>query len=547
MVRTTMGSIDRRSFLLDASLLCTLGALGSGRSLAGGSASAVAASKVDSYTLDFGYTNRLLGTYSVRLRNYGLAGKAMTIPGPILETRGGRTLRVLHRNRISTRAGIVDGDGVPAPAGLDPHNNPHNFDVTNLHVHGLQTIPHLFEPLGTTNPDAPPITINPQSSYAYDFPIPEDHPGGLYAYHPHQHGSAGVGVMSGATGAIIIRGEIDDVPEIKACREAVVAINSVYLNDNNQPFGRYGLSFDPYTAPPQGYSQEAFRLYTVNGAPVMKVDAPNFNGGTVTEAIRPPTLKMRPGEIVRLRFLNATAADAFQIVAGAGEMRWYSQDGVNFTSLVQTGTDPGNCVFTPPLGRSEVLLRAPDKKGEFFIHTLENNLVEMPTPEMKLLRVVVEGSPKSGMKFPSSLPKPMREYPLLQAKDVKRKRTILWTANSPYPSLVSGLAFQINNKSYENNQFIASPSVGDVEEWTLKNETPFGHPVHIHVNSMQVVDANLSATQPRFCDVLWMPANSEVSMRMRFKQWSGKTVMHCHIMPHEDQGMMTNILIKKRS
>jgi suppressor of ftsI len=63
---------------------------------------------------------------------------------------------------------------------------------------------------------------------------------------------------------------------------------------------------------------------------------------------------------------------------------------------------------------------------------------------------------------------------------------------------------------------------------------------------MQVQESYVTPTQPRFCDVLWVPAGEERSVYMRFKEWPGKTVMHCHILPHEDQGMMTNIFIRRR-
>jgi len=540
--------VDRRSFLLGVSALAALCPIELRTPLTAGSTSRVARSKLDRYTIDLANADRRLDVYNVRLRNYASAGKTPTIPGPLMETRGGHTLRVTLRNRITQAAGVIDGDMDQAPDGLDPHNNPHGFDITNLHVHGVQTVPHLFSPIGTAKLSAPAIAISPGESLTYDFPIPIDHPPGLYAYHPHWHGATGTQVMSGAAGAIIIRGNVDEVPEIKACREAVVAVNSIYLTDANQPAGRFGLNFTPYVPPDAGYMEEAFHLYTVNGHPVSKVKAPGPGDTTVTEQLAPQKMRVRPGEIVRLRFLNATETDTLRIVAEDGDMRWYAQDGMTFGNLVHTGTGADNCVFMPPLARSEVLLRAPRTTGEFFITALENpgqsySFVGMP--ETRLLRMVVDGPPKLGMRFPDRLPRPAREYPLIRAQEVTRKRTIHWTEESPAPQMILGTAFQINDKSYNNDYAVATTHVGEVEEWTMVNDSTEGHPVHIHVNSMQVDSAYLSPTQPRHCDVLWVPAKSSIKVRMRFKQWSGKTVIHCHILYHEDQGMMSNLIIKK--
>jgi len=540
--------VDRRSFLLGASALVALCPIDFDRSAPTASSSRAARGKVDSYTIDLANAERKLDIYNVRLRNYGSPGRTPTIPGPLIETRGGRTLRIKLRNRISKAEGVMDGDMDKAPAGLDPHNNPHGFDITNLHVHGVQTVPHLFHPIGTSKLAAPSIAVSPGDSYTWDFPIPKDQPAGLYAYHPHWHGSTGTQVMSGAAGGIIIRGAIDDVPEIKACREQVVAINSIYLTDAGQPPGRFGLNFTPYVPPPPGYTEEDFHIYTVNGQPVSKVNAPNPSGSPVTQQLDPAVVKVRPGEIVRLRFLNATETDTLRLVSEAGDMRWYSQDGINFQKLVQTGTSSDNCVFMPPLARSEVLLRAPEQPGEFFITSLANapqTYSYAGMPEIRLLRVVVAGEPKRGMRFPEKLPVPVREYPLIRDEDITARRTIRWTEESPAPQMILGTAFQINGKSYDPDEALVRTRVGAVEEWSFVNESSEGHPAHVHVNSMQVDTAYLSPTQPRHCDVLWVPANSTVKVRIRFKQWHGKAVIHCHILYHEDQGMMTNMIIKK--
>jgi suppressor of ftsI len=73
------------------------------------------------------------------------------------------------------------------------------------------------------------IHIMPGESFDYVFQLPTDHPPGLYWYHPHSHGSTAVQAVSGMAGPIIVKGDIDEVPEIKAAREIVLAIQDIGL------------------------------------------------------------------------------------------------------------------------------------------------------------------------------------------------------------------------------------------------------------------------------------------------------------------------------
>jgi suppressor of ftsI len=106
---------------------------------------------------------------------------------------------------------------------------PHGLDATNLHVHGLDVLPHIFEPLGTSDPLASQIVIGPGEQKDYVFEIPKDHPPGLNFYHPHKHGSTAVQLVSGLAGPIIVRGAIDEVPEIKAAREIPLVVQDIGL------------------------------------------------------------------------------------------------------------------------------------------------------------------------------------------------------------------------------------------------------------------------------------------------------------------------------
>lgn len=114
----------------------------------------------------------------------------------------------------------------------------------------------------------------------------------------------------------------------------------------------------------------------------------------------------------------------------------------------------------------------------------------------------------------------------------------------PFTELPTGVGFLINNNLFDEFRVDHSSSLGTVEEWTLLNNSTEGHPFHVHVNSFEVVSIGGVAQPPGFFkDVHWVRPNEPVVIRMRFKTWIGKTVYHCHILSHEDTGMMQNLLI----
>ena len=140
------------------------------------------------------------------------------LPGPAIHARPGdrKVIRLKNSLPRSSSAGW-NGD----------HNVPHNLGGTNLHFHGLDVEPHLFWPLGTQDPLAKMISIEPGGSLDYPLHIPIDHPPGLYWYHPHKHGSTAVQAVSGMAGPIVIKGEIDEVPEIKAAKDIPLVIQDL--------------------------------------------------------------------------------------------------------------------------------------------------------------------------------------------------------------------------------------------------------------------------------------------------------------------------------
>ena len=99
--------------------------------------------------------------------------------------------------------------------------------------------------------------------------------------------------------------------------------------------------------------------------------------------------------------------------------------------------------------------------------------------------------------------------------------------------------FTINGESFDMQKVNTHVSNNSVEEWTITNTTTMQHPFHLHIWPMQLVMvAGKPVAEVTYCDVVNVPAKSSVKVLVNFTTYTGKTLYHCHILDHEDQGMM---------
>jgi FtsP/CotA-like multicopper oxidase with cupredoxin domain len=524
------------------------------------------------YVLKVGYATTRFGLYRFRTRTYN--GR---IYGPTMHATPGTTLNVEVVNNLPPNPKETLPTGrvrVPVPtmsdmfsrrpkrwrtsdAAIDPMNNPHAFNTTNLHVHGVQTIPHLFDPIGTSDPAAEMIAIRPGERFSYAFPIPPDQPAGLYWYHPHHHGSTDVQISSGMAGLIVVSGPIDQVPEIAAARDIPVIVQTLNVNKTPGKPDHFEIEYVAYEAPPKGYSLGTdYTMLAVNGRGVNWID----NVKLTYTPLPVPKIDVAPGEVVRVRLLNATNFLILPLVLPGMEVYQIAVDGVNFLEtalLQQNGTtsvtaytlNDGSTIVSAPANRNEFLVRAPKKPGTYTLSAVETVGVSFQTwPTFDLVQFVVSGEPVE-MGIPGKLPVPTREYPAIGDAEIAVRRTIAFSEGVD-TRILTGSGFYINGDLYRMEQCEFRPKVGTAEEWTLTNSSQEAHPLHLHDNSFQVISINGKPLDPFLvCDTILVPpvtgsgADASVVFRVRFKEYPGKTVYHCHITPHEDTGMMQNILM----
>lgn len=422
--------------------------------LPGSSQSATRRASSGATVLNPQYALVTLGGYKLHVRTYD--GKTV---GPTIETQPGATLAVRIVNQLppnpksTVPRGPVDipvvtnsmqamnpryrGPLVRSSESADQMNDPHDFNTTNLHVHGIQTVPHLFQPVGISNPAAEMIAVEPGQTYDYRFPIPSNHPSGLHWYHPHHHGSTDVQVSGGMAGLIVVRGPIDEVPEIKAAREIFLAIQSLEVNESKTIPGAYDREYVAYKSSNDcGYQLDAdYAMMTTNGEAIAWY---NVNKGTATPVGTPPHYSVAPGEVVRLRLLNGTDFAPLMLALpgfSAWEIGFYginllqatykdmSGNGTSLVTPLNLFTAPIRFAFTG--NRIELLLKAPATPGTYTLRSLASAGFSGNIPALNLAPFSVSGAPVI-MNVPTTLPTPAREYPIITSQDVKVQRTFVF-------------------------------------------------------------------------------------------------------------------------
>lgn len=538
----------------------------------------------------------------VRMRSYG-----GTVPGTLITTRPGQLLEITLVNELDdyeakpwTRADTWNGD----------HNVPHMLSHTNLHLHGLDVSPHLFEPFGTSDPAASMISIPPAGGrFVYPFMIPEDHPSGLFWYHPHHHGSTVVQAVSGMAGALIVEGPIDEVPEIAAAKSYVVAIQDIGLFPSDDPatpelwiyepvqnavwntFGTAGSEvsiYDPATMqrPVQpdlrgGFTtgDYALRFYLVNGAPFYREDH-NASMALCPDGMpTSPTcpigtqlggglaLTAAPGEVIRLRLLNGCSDLVMPLHLEGHDIHVIALDGVNFTAPrtittqeaalwdgVADYSSAATSLVLAPANRAELLVKA-GAPGTYRLLQLAHSGQQFLASEQKVIATLTVTGEPVDMALPSELPPPSRYYPLVREDEIVDDGYVAAFSmmfEGPLDPFV-GLDFMVNDELYDEHATNKEVALGTAEQWTIQTTmTAEGHPFHLHVNHFEVMSINGVAQPPgTIMDTVWVPkpptedgtTRTSVVVRMRFVEWTGKSVYHCHILPHEDTGMMQNFVI----
>jgi FtsP/CotA-like multicopper oxidase with cupredoxin domain len=585
------------------------------------------------------------GKDKVALRSYGGC-----LTGPLIELKPGNTLRIFLENALNAKDPSCPANAPPGPS---------CFNTVNMHFHGLHVSP-------TGNSDNVLLNIAPQTHFEYEVNVPADHPSGTFWYHPHRHGSTAIQVASGASGALIIRGDrpyvggapgdIDTILHDAAGRpmpEKIFLLQQI-------PYACFNAPGKINENPDHTWKCDANQTGVVDDFE-QQLDSPTVwdTSGRFTSingAVQ-PTLEVPTGEVQRWRFIHAGIHDTVNlqivpmvangpkaalalrgILTGTPKQQEQAlqqlcptlvpdssrpvalvpqfeiaADGLTRSAIVPIGMDQKSqsggigTNFLQPGYRSDVLVAFP-QAGTYCMLNQAATPAERASSggggqgpnETELLAtiIVTGGKPVSGdlgafvrqalydgNKNDPRLPKPALEGLLRgdlspwrgmpeegPASNTANPRTAsFYIGNLPdpaHPNEPKGpFGFWLNEKAYDPDRVDQTMQVNTTEDWVL---TSYGEPhiYHIHVNPFEIMDVTYKGKsifdqdgnclippdsvglQNQYCnmwhafkDTVFVQNDYEVHMRTTYDLYIGEFVMHCHILDHEDSGMMANVLI----
>jgi FtsP/CotA-like multicopper oxidase with cupredoxin domain len=431
-------------------------------------------------TLQVRYVYKDIGGYRLSLRSY----EGM-IPGPTLRVRPGDVLRIRLINDLPPNL-----DPVPLDMAL-----PHHFNTTNFHFHGSHVSPaglsdNIFR------------SMEPGQSYDIEITIPSDHTRGTYWYHPHHHGSADVQLTGGMAGALIVEGDFDDVPEIAAAAERVLLLNEVLFD--------YRGAIETYDTV---WPEAVPRFLSVNGQ-------------------REPVIRMRPGEVQRWRIVHAGHENNLHIALEKHALHAIGFDGIRRAQIGRVES-----LLMAPGQRADVLVQA-GAIGSYALAAIANDQ-GYASPVGPLARIIVDGEP-----LPMPLPAALGGAPLATIRDEEVTNTRRLTLSVEQPEFPPAASYQefaylVCGRRFDPDRVDQRIALGAVEEWTVVNEHDNDHVFHIHTNPFQMVAINGEKLAERdWRDTVVVPRNGSVTFRSRFLDFTGRFVHHCHMMNHEELGMM---------
>jgi FtsP/CotA-like multicopper oxidase with cupredoxin domain len=435
---------------------------------------------------------------------------------------------------------------------------------TNLHFHGLTLPPvcHQDDVLRTS------IGAG-TSAFEYRFRIPADEPPGLYWYHPHIHGFTTQQVLGGASGALIVEGIERADPEVAGLPERVIVIRDQNLLNPDAPpsknepvvprmlIDRDGDSANNGT----GFGKPAKDL-SINYVPVPYPDYP------------PAALRMKPGERQLWRVVNACGIVYLNLAVIFGhtpqKLGIVAIDGVplNANGNTDNAIEWRDHIGLPPGARAEFIVTGPPAGAPavFVTRTVDTGQGGENDPNRALADIVGDANAPEPQSFLPATREPLPPQKLPWLGDVApvRVRKLYFSeklADPANPASATDFYLTVDGDTPKPfDPASTEPNIvvrqGDVEDWIIENRSNELHAFHIHQLHFMLVDwQGAPVNEPFLRDTVNVPYYNgralqypSVRLRMDFRDPNivGTFVYHCHLLEHEDGGMMGIIRVVPR-
>jgi len=392
------------------------------------------------------------------------------------------------------------------------------MDMTNLHFHGL-----------TVSPDAPQDDVlgmmaAPGQTLHYTVQIPNDHPPGLYWYHTHPHGESHRQALDGMSGAIVIEGIESYYRSLAGLPERVMVVRGRSIKHDPQSADlkhRVDLSSNVCGAE----SEEPDEVFTLNGF------------------VR-PQIEIAPGERQFWRVVNASADRYLDLQLEGQTFEIVAMDGSPIAQhFPHHRTRSADHVLLPPAGRLEAIVTGPAAGAprRLISRCVDTGPDGDPNPAMVLADIIPRPAAASTPKVLASSRKPDRKTLDLSAEEMAPPRFVVTFTEDKK-------GFYINGEKFSPD---AAPmlraKVGTYQHWRIVNASGELHPMHIHqVHFLAYAENDKPIADPIWLDTVNVPYGGSVDVIMDFTDpvIRGMSVFHCHLLNHEDKGMMAKILFE---
>lgn len=387
---------------------------------------------------------------------------------------------------------------------------------TNLHTHGLHVSP-------SGNSDDPSIMIEPGQTFSYRFELPTDHPSGTFWYHPHHHGNSAMQVFGGLAGAIVVEDEVDR--RLSGMTERVLVLSDPRIGSTAKVLGA------STSVKQQGREGD---VLLVNGQ-------------------YRPTATALVGQTEHWRIVNASPSRYYVLSIDGASMQWIGSGQRRFTS-----PRSANAILLTPGQRAEVLVpfAGPGtvtlRSSEYDRHMTMSmsgmgNMGGMMGGSATTVPLSVTGAITPLFSVDVSEPPRSGGSPIVLPADITGGDPFVVAPPSATRQVTFGSMsmgdreFVIDGKSYEPGRIDAAARFGTTEDWVITNGSMMDHPFHLHTWPFRVVARSNGDPEPGWQDTVNVPMGQSVTIRIPFTGFAGRTVYHCHILDHEDLGMMATI------
>lgn len=394
------------------------------------------------------------------------------------------------------------------------------MDTTTIHWHGMHVSP--------TNDGGPHSTIPPSTVWSPSFEV-RDH-AATYWYHPHLHMMTNMQATMGAAGIIIVRDNdesslslprkygVDDFPLVLQSKCFDNSKQIVVGNHSDSVFMINGTINAYLPVPAQvirlrllnASSERNYRIGLSNNANFYQIGT---DGGLLDAPIALTRLNLAPGERAEI-LVDLTSMN--------GQTVYLMNYGTEFTNGFYGGTNPA---MNPNLTSNLAGYSANILNGNNFTMLELQVIAPTTNPILTVPSALVSNTPYN-------------------IADANITRSLLFTT-----TFTNVGPFQINGTSFDMNVINYSIPLNNTEIWTLTNQSPVAHPFHIHDVQFYITDMNGSVPpanmQGRKDVVLVMPMQT-VTFITKFETFCNDTLpymYHCHMLPHEDDGMMGQFVV----